>query len=97
MFVHLPAKSEYNVSEGVNGMDIEKMSAELERSGKAEELRKLAESADGRALNAMFDAAAVARAVSSGDREAMQGILRQVLNTDEGRRIAKQLSDAMNK
>ena len=45
----------------------------------------------------MFDAAAVARAVSSGDREAMQGILRQVLNTDEGRRIAKQLSDAMNK
>jgi len=75
-------------------MDIEKMSAELERSGKAEELRKLAESADGRAL---FDAAAVARAVSSGDREAMQGILRQVLNTDEGRRIAKQLSDAMNK
>lgn len=43
-------------------MDIEKMSAELERSGKAEELRKLAESADGRALNAMFDAAAVARA-----------------------------------
>lgn len=78
-------------------MDIEKMSAELERSGKAEELRKLAESPDGRALNAMFDAAAVARAVSSGDREAMQGILRQVLNTDEGRRIAKQLSDAMNK
>lgn len=78
-------------------MDIEKMSAELERSGKAEELRKLAESTDGRALNAMFDAAAVARAVSSGDREAMQGILRQVLNTDEGRRIAKQLSDAMNK
>lgn len=78
-------------------MDIEKMSAELERSGKAEELRKLAESVDGRALNAMFDAAAVARAVSSGDREAMQGILRQVLNTDEGRRIAKQLSDAMNK
>ena len=78
-------------------MDIEKMSAELERSGKAEELRKLAESADGLALNAMFDAAAVARAVSSGDREAMQGILRQVLNTDEGRRIAKQLSDAMNK
>ena len=78
-------------------MDIEKMSAELERSGKAADLRKLAESADGRALNAMFDAAAVARAVSSGDREAMQGILRQVLNTDEGRRIAKQLSDAMNK
>ena len=76
-------------------MDIEKMSAELERSGKAEELRKLAESADGRALNAMFDAAALARAVSNGDQNAIQGVLRQVLNTEEGRRIAKQLSDAM--
>ena len=76
-------------------MDIEKMSAELEKSGKAEELRRLADSPDGRALNAMVDAAALAKAVASGDKNAMQGILRQVLNTDEGRRIAKQLSDVM--
>lgn len=59
------------------------------------ELRRLAESEDGRALNAMFDAAALARAVSNGDQNAIQGVLRQVLNTEEGRRIAKQLSDAM--
>ncbi len=76
-------------------MDIEKMSRELEKSGKAEELRKLADTEDGRALGAMFDAAALAKAVSSGDQHAIQGVLRQVLNTEEGRRIAKQLSDAM--
>ena len=76
-------------------MDIEKISRERENSGKAAELRRLAESEDGRALNAMFDAAALARAVSNGDQNAIQGVLRQVLNTEEGRRIAKQLSDAM--
>ncbi len=76
-------------------MDIEKMSAKLESSGKAEQLRRLADTEDGRALNAMVDAAALAKAISSGDKNAMQGILRQVLNTEEGRRIAQQLSDVM--
>ena len=69
MFMHLTEKFEYNASEGVKGMDIEKITGELERSGKADKLRELADSEDCRALGAMLDAATVAKAVASGDSE----------------------------
>ena len=58
--MHLTEKFEYNASEGVKGMDIEKITGELEKSGKADKLRELADSEDCRALGAMLDAAAVA-------------------------------------
>ena len=93
--MHLSVKIEYNASEGVKGMDIEKITGELEKNGKAEKLRELADSDDCRALGAMLDAAAVAKAASSGDGEAIKGILRQVLSTEEGKRIAQKISEAM--
>ena len=40
--MHLTEKFEYNASEGVKGMDIEKITGELEKSGEAEKLRELA-------------------------------------------------------
>ena len=89
--MHLTEKFEYNASEGVKGMDIEKITGELEKSGKADKLRELADSEDCRALGAMLDAAAVAKAVG----EAINGILRQVLSTEEGRRVAQKINEAM--
>ena len=68
---------------------------ELEKSGKADKLRELADSEDCRALGAMLDAAAVAKAVAKGDGEAINGILRQVLSTEEGRRVAQKINEAM--
>ena len=43
----------------------------------------------------MLDAAAVAKAVSSGDSNAISGILRQVLSTEEGKRMARKINEAM--
>ena len=40
-------------------------------------------------------AAAVAKAVAKGDGEAINGILRQVLSTEEGRRVAQKINEAM--
>ena len=93
--MHLSVKFEYNASEGVKGMDIEKITGELGKSGKADKLRELADSEDCRALGAMLDAAAVAKAVSSGDSNAINGILRQVLSTEEGKRMARKINEAM--
>ena len=40
-------------------------------------------------------AAAVAKAVAKGDGEVINGILRQVLSTEEGRRVAQKINEAM--
>lgn len=93
--MHLSVEIEYNASEGVKGMDIEKITGELERSGKADKLRELADSEDCRALGAMLDAATMAKAVASGDSSAIGGILRQVLSTEEGKRVAQKINEAM--
>lgn len=72
--------------------DLEQLGRELERSGKAGQLKKLAESADGQNLSRMIDSRAVEKAVRGGDSEAMRSILSQVLSTDEGKRLASDLS-----
>lgn len=76
-------------------MDIEKLGRELEKSGKADKLKAVADSEDGRRLAEMLDAGEVERAAASGDVRALQGILRQVLQTDEGKRLARQLGETM--
>lgn len=76
-------------------MDIEKLSRELERSGKAEKLRAVADTPEGRRLSNMIDPAAVTKAAQSGDTEAMRDILKQVLSTNEGQSLARMLGEAM--
>ncbi len=75
--------------------DLEKLGRRLEESGKSDELRKLADSADGRAISRMVDAEKVGRAAKDGDMAALQDILRGVLSTDEGKRLAESLKKAM--
>ena len=77
--------------------DLEKLAQELQNRGKAEELRVLADSADGRRLGARIDGAAVEKALRSGDNEALRQILQGVLRTDEGQRLAEQLRKVMQK
>ena len=76
-------------------MDLEKTVKELEKSGKADKLKAMASSSDAKKLNSMLDAKAVEAAVRSGDGNAMQEILRQVLGTEEGRNLARRITDAM--
>ena len=77
--------------------DWENISRELQRSGKAGDLRTLAESEDGRKLSRMLDGKAVAQAAKSGDSEALRGILGQVLSTQEGQRLADRIQKLMQK
>lgn len=76
-------------------LDLERVNAEIEKSGKKDRLKTLADSADGIAVSRMLDPAAVERAAKSGDTAALQGMLSRVLSTDEGKRLAERLKKAM--
>ena len=75
--------------------DLDKLGNELKKSGKSEALMKLAESPDGKAVGRLVDAESVRKAAKSGDMAALQDILRGVLSTDEGKRLAEGLRTAM--
>ncbi len=75
--------------------NIERIGEELRKSGRSDELVKLAQSPDGKAVSRLVDADAVGRAAKSGDTEALWDILRGVLSTEEGRRLAESLRKAM--
>lgn len=77
--------------------DLEKVAQELQRKGKTESIRALADSADGQKLGKMIDAAAVEKAVKGGDSAALQQILKGVLSTAEGQRLAENLRKMMQK
>ena len=71
--------------------DWESLNKELERSGRADELKKLSASADARRLAGQLDADAVRRAAQRGDTESLKSLLGGALATEEGRRLAHQL------
>lgn len=75
--------------------EFEKIGKELERQGKTEKLKSLADSDEGRAVSRMVDADAVRKAAKSGDAEALRTILSQVLSTSEGQKLAENLKNAM--
>lgn len=75
--------------------DLERLGAQIEKSGKKDKLKSIAESADGQAVSRMLDPTEVERAAKSGDSEALRNILASVLSTDEGRRLAEKLKNAM--
>ena len=73
----------------------EALGRELERRGKPGDLKRLAESADGQKLGQMIDARAVEQAARSGDAAALSALLRSVLATEEGRRLAGEAEKLM--
>lgn len=75
--------------------DLENLGRRLEQSGKSDKLRQLADSADGKAVSRMVDAEEIGKAAKSGNMVALQDILRGVLSTEEGKRLAENLKKAM--
>ena len=67
------------------------LNKELERRGRADELKKLSESSDARRLAGQLDADAVRRAAQRGDTEALKSLLGGALATEEGKRLALKL------
>lgn len=77
--------------------DLEKLRRELERSGRTEQLKTLAQSEEGRRLRSMVDAEAVAGALRNGDGAALQQQLSALLSTGEGQRLAERLKKLMER
>lgn len=72
--------------------NFEKLGQELERMGKTEEIKRLAQSEDVQKIGRMVDTDAVEKAARSGDNEALKRMLTQVLSTDEGKKLAESVS-----
>ena len=75
--------------------DLESIGRELQRRGKTEEVRRLAESQDGQRLSRMLDGQALAQAAQGGDGEQLRRMLSQVLSTREGQRLAERIQKLM--
>lgn len=75
--------------------NFEQLGRELEKRGKTEEIRQLAESADGQRLGKMLDQGAIERAAKSGDAAALHSLLGAVLSTEEGKRLAENVRKMM--
>jgi hypothetical protein len=75
--------------------DLESVGKELDRLGKTQKLKSIADSEDGQRIGRMLDQKALEKAARSGDTQALRGILSQVLGTDEGKRLAENLKKAM--
>lgn len=76
---------------------LEAMQRELAQSGKMQTLRELAASEEGQRLGKMFDVKKLADAAKSGDAQALGDVLRQILGTPEGQRLAADVKKAMDR
>ena len=64
----------------------------------AETIQKLADSPDGRKVKALIgDEGRLASAVENGDTEALKSMMRSVLGTAEGARLAAQLTKLLDR
>lgn len=69
----------------------EDVGRELERRGRTDDIKRLAESEDGQKISRMIDTEKLQQAAKSGDSKALHDMLSAVLSTDEGRRLAENL------
>ena len=75
--------------------NFEQLGRELERRGKTEQIKQLAESEDGVKLAKLIDANAVEQAAKCGDGEALRSLLGSLLSTQEGKRLAESVRRMM--
>lgn len=78
-------------------MDIGKYSQELLKGKNADALKKLAGGEDGKRVAAMVDLEKLEAAAQAGNTAALGTMLRQILSTPEGRRLAEQVKKAVDK
>lgn len=73
----------------------DELSRRLERQGKTEDIKNLAQSEESRRLAAMVDAGAIEAAAKRGDEAALRNILSGLLSTNEGRKLAENVKKLM--
>lgn len=77
-------------------MGFEEIGRQLEKQGKTADIKRLAESEDGKKLRRMVDAEKLQQAAKNGDSKALHELLSGVLNTDEGKRLAESIQKLLN-
>ena len=77
--------------------NFEQLGKELERRGKAEDIKRLAQSEDSVKLAGMIDALEIEQAARSGDGDALRRMLSTVLATPEGQKLAEKVRKRMEK
>ncbi len=77
--------------------NFEQLGKELERRGKAEDIKRLAESEESRTLAGMIDAGKLQQAAKNGDTDVLRDMLSSVLKTQEGQRLAESVRKMMEK
>jgi len=75
--------------------NFEQLGKELERRGKAEDIKRLAESEDGIRLAGMINPQQIEQAAKAGDSETLKALLSSVLQTQEGKRLAESVRKMM--
>ena len=75
--------------------NFEALSRELERRGKTEEIKKIAQSSDGQCISSMLDPQTMEKAARGGDTESLKNMLGKILETPEGRRLAESVRKMM--
>ncbi|MGI6028963.1 MAG: hypothetical protein ACOX81_06105 [Candidatus Heteroscillospira sp.] len=69
----------------------------LKDSGRAGNLMNAVSGEDAKKLESMVDKEKLNNALAKGDVQTLEGILRQVLNTGEGKALAQKISGMMGK
>ena len=77
--------------------NFEQLGKELQRRGKTDDIKRLAESEDGLRLAGMIDAGRLEQAAKTGDADALRAMLGSVLSTQEGKRLAESVRKMMEK
>lgn len=75
--------------------NFEELGRELDRRGKTDKLKALADSEDMQRLGQMLDTAEVERAARSGDSQALRELLSSLLSTQEGQKLAQSVQQLM--
>ena len=75
--------------------NLENIGRELERRGKTDAIRKIAQSPDGQRITGMIDPQAVEKAARNGDAESLKNTLGKILETPEGKRLAESVKKMM--
>lgn len=77
-------------------MDINELENEILKGKNTKALQKIADSEAGRRLAGKVDVAAIERAAQEGDTQALSDILRRVMETPEGKELAKKVKKAVS-
>ncbi|MBE6948287.1 MAG: hypothetical protein E7456_00360 [Ruminococcaceae bacterium] len=62
-----------------------------------DKIKEIAYSNEGKKIQDMFKGSEIEQAAKSGDIESLKGAVSQLLQTDAGARLAKQISEMMKK